>query len=113
MGTAENAAAGEIQKLSNKLITDTTMANRVAEWVRAALEGRRTLSGEYRADPSLDVFDMIAVESKYGMNNAIYVTSIEYTYNGAFRGKYEGRITEFKPEYWFAGELKAGDFDDG
>lgn len=113
MGTAENASAGEIQKLSNKLITDTTMANRVAEWVRVALEGRRTLSGEYRADPSLDVFDMIAVESKYGMNNAIYVTSIEYTYNGAFRGKYEGRITEFKPEYWFAGELKAGDFDDG
>lgn len=113
MGTAENASAGEIQKLSNNLITDETMANRVAEWVRATLEGRRTLSGEYRADPSLDVFDMIAVESKYGMNNAIYVTSIEYTYTGAFKGKYEGRITEFKPEYWYAGELRAGDFDDG
>ncbi len=113
MGTAENASAGEIQKLSNKLITDTTMANRVAEWVRATIEGRRTLSGEYRADPSLDVFDMIAVESKYGMNNAIYVTSIEYTYTGAFKGKYVGRITQFKPEYWYAGELRAGDFKDG
>lgn len=113
MGTAENAAAGEIQTLSNTLITDTTMANRVAEWVRATLEGRRTLTGEYRADPSLDVFDMIAVESKYGMNNAIYVTNVEYTYSGAFKGKYEGRITEFKPEYWYAGELRAGDFEDG
>lgn len=113
MGTAENVSAGEVQTLSNKLITDTTMANRVAEWVRKTLEGRRTLSGEYRADPTLDVFDIIAVESKYGMNNAIYVTSIEYTYSGAFRGKYEGRITEFKPEYWYAGELKAGDFDNG
>lgn len=113
MGTAENASAGEIQTLSNKLVTDQIMANRVAEWVRATLEGRRTLSGEYRADPSLDVFDMIAVESKYGMNNAIYVTSIEYTYNGAFKGKYEGRVTEFKPEYWYAGELRAGDFKDG
>jgi hypothetical protein len=113
MGTADNATVGEIQTLSNNLITDTTMANRVAEWVRATLEGRRTLSGEYRADPSLDVFDLIAVESKYGMNNAIFVTSIEYTYAGSFKGRYEGRITEFKPEYWYAGELRAGDFKDG
>ena len=113
MGTAENAVTGEIQTVSNRLITDTTMANRVAEWVRKTLEGRRTLSGEYRANPTLDVFDKIAVESKYGMNNAIYVTSIEYSYTGAFRGRYEGRITEFKPEKWYSGELKAGDFDNG
>lgn len=111
MGTAENGSAGEIQKLDNALITNETMANRVAEWVRKTLEGRRTLSGEYRADPTLDVFDKIAVESKYGMNNAIYVTSVEYTYAGAFRGKYEGRITAFVPEKWYSGELKAGDFD--
>jgi len=113
MGTAENGPAGEIQTLDNSLITDEIMANRVAEWVRKTLEGRRTLSGEYRADPSLDVFDKIAVESKYGMNNAIYVTNIEYSYAGAFKGRYEGRITEFKPDFWFAGELKAGDFKDG
>ena len=113
MGTADNAAAGEIQTLSNNLITDTTMANRVAEWVRTTLENRRTLSGEYRANPVLDVFDVIAVESKYGMNNAIFVTSIEYTYSGAFKGRYEGRITQFNPDYWYAGELKAGDFNNG
>ena len=113
MGTADNAAAGEIQKLSNKLITDSTMANRVAEWVRETLESRRTLSGEYRANPVLDVFDVIAVESKYGINNAIFVTSIEYSYSGAFKGKYEGRITQFNPDYWYAGELKAGDFNNG
>ena len=111
MGVAENASIGEIQTLDNKLITDELMANRVAEWVRKTLEGRRTLSGEYRADPTLDVFDKIAVESKYGMNNAIYVTSIEYSYTGAFSGRYEGRITEFVPEKWYSGELKAGDFD--
>ena len=113
MGTADNAAAGEIQTLSNNLITDTTMANRVAEWVRTTLERRRTLSGEYRANPVLDVFDVIAVESKYGMNNAIFVTSIEYNYSGAFKGRYEGRITQFNPDYWYAGELKAGDFNNG
>lgn len=110
MGVANNASAGEIQKLDNALITNEIMANRVAEWVRKTLEGRRILSGEYRADPTLDVFDKIAVESKYGMNNAIYVTSIEYSYTGAFRGKYEGRITAFVPEKWYSGELKAGDF---
>lgn len=112
MGTAENAPAGEIQTVDNSLITDEIMANRVAEWVRKTLEGRRTLSGEYRADPTLDVLDKIAVESKYGMNNAIYVTSIEYSYAGAFRGRYEGRITEFIPEKWYSGELKAGELSD-
>lgn len=112
MGVAENAPTGEIQKVDNKLITDELMARHVAEWVRETLKGRRTLSGEYRADPTLDVFDMIAVESKYGVNNAVYITSIEYSYTGAFRGKYEGRITEFVPEKWYSGELRAGDFDD-
>lgn len=113
LGTAENGSVGEIQTLDNALITNDVMARRVAEWVRKTLEGRRTLSGEYRADPTLDVFDKIAVESKYGMNNAIYVTNVEYTYAGAFRGKYEGRITEFTPEFWYSGELKAGDLKGG
>lgn len=109
LGTANNAAAGEVQTLENVMITDSTNALRVAEWVRQTLEGRKTLSGEYRADPRLDVFDKIAVESKYGVNNAIYITEIEYTYNGAFKGRYAGRVTDFDAEEWYSGELKSGE----
>jgi hypothetical protein len=109
LGTANNTSAGEIQTLENPMITNSTNAVRVAEWVRKTLESRKILSGEYRADPRLDVFDKIAVESKYGVNNAIYVTEITYTYNGSFKGKYTGRATVFDAEEWYSGELISGE----
>lgn len=109
LGTATNSASGEIQKVENALISNATRANHVAEWVRRTLENRKIVSGEYRADPSLDVLDKIAVESKYGINNAIYVTEIEYTYMGSFKGKYTGRATEFPAEKWYSGELISGE----
>lgn len=109
LGTAANSASGEIQKVENPLISDETRANHVAEWVRGMLENRKIVSGEYRADPTLDVLDKIAVESKYGTNNAIYVTEVEYSYTGAFRGKYTGRSTEFDIEVWHSGELISGE----
>lgn len=109
MGTAQNSTTGETQKVENPLISDETRANHVAEWVRGMLENRKIVSGEYRADPTLDVLDKIAVESKYGTNNAIYVTEIEYSYTGAFRGKYTGRSTDFDIEVWHSGELISGE----
>lgn len=109
LGSATNSAIGEVQTIENTLITTELMARRVAEWVRKALEGRRTLSGDYRADPTLDVFDKIAVESKYGANNAIYITEVEYSFSGAFKGRYAGRITDFESEKWYSGELISGE----
>ena len=93
LGTAENATAGEVQKVSNALITDATHATTVAQHIRDTLKERRTITGEYRADPTLDVFDTISVASKYG-DKRVIVTDIEYSYSGAFRGKYTGRMTE-------------------
>lgn len=109
LGTALYATTGEVQKVDNPLITNETRANHVAEWVRGTLENRKVIRGDYRADPTLDVLDKIAVESKYGINNAIYVTDVEYTYTGAFRGKYTGRATEFDVETWHSGELISGE----
>lgn len=109
LGIANNTASGEVQTLENIMIQDSTNAVRVAEWVRKTLESRKTLSGEYRADPRLDVFDKIAVESKYGVNNAVYVTELEYTYNGAFKGRYVGHVTKFDAAEWYSGELFSGE----
>lgn len=109
MSVANNSATGEIQTIQNALITNETAARRVAEWTRKTLMGRKTITGEYRADPSLDVLDKVAAESKYGSNNALYITDIKYTYNGAFRGVYTGRITEFDKEVWYSGELVSGE----
>ena len=109
MSIVNNAASGEVQTIQNELITNETAARRVAEWTRKTLNGRKTISGEYRADPSLDVLDKVAAESKYGTNNALYITDIKYTYNGAFRGVYTGRITDFDKEVWYSGELISGE----
>lgn len=79
---------GEVQKISNELIQNPTA---VAEWVRDALQGRKTLSGDFRADPRLDALDMVTVKNKYATNTVV-VTDVKYTYNGAFRGEYKGRV---------------------
>ena len=70
-------------------------AQRVAQAAANVLAGRKTIFGEYRADPSLDALDIVQVESKYAVNK-IVITDIEFsTTGGSFRGKYTGRLLEF------------------
>lgn len=87
-------SAGETQTVSNPLIGSAAQAEFVAKWVRDTLTTRKTVSGEYRADPRLDVFDIVAVASKYGDLQNVALTSIRYDFNGSFRGNYTGRLLE-------------------
>lgn len=82
--------SGETQTVDNPLIINQHQA--VAEWVRDTLVTRKTVSGEFRADPRLDVFDIVSVQSKYGDLATVAITDIKYTYNGSFRGSYDGRL---------------------
>ena len=91
MGTALNGSVGETQIVENPLIQNSTVANAVATWVKDCLKNRKTLTGEFRADPRLDALDKVTVENKYA-ENVVFITSIKYSYGGAFRGEYEGRI---------------------
>jgi hypothetical protein len=86
----QNDTDGEVQKVNNPLIP-STQAEAVGIWVKDTLKGRTTMNGEFRADPRLDALDKITVTNKYASSTVI-VTDIEYTYNGAFNGKYEGRV---------------------
>lgn len=92
-GVAVHGETGAVQEVSNPMITDVATANAVAEWCKECLKGRKTLSGTFRADPRLDVLDKVTVVSKYS-TSPVYITSIKYDYNGAFRGTYEGRVAE-------------------
>ena len=83
-------SSGETQTVDNPLIEEQYQA--VAEWVRDTLVTRKTVSGEFRADPRLDVFDLVTVQSKYGDLSRVAITDIKYTYNGSFRGNYTGRL---------------------
>jgi hypothetical protein len=93
MGTASNSISGNEQTIDNPLIVDTSTATAVAEWCRDCLKNRKIISGEFRADPRLDALDTITVVSKYG-SNAVQVTNVKYTYNGAFKGTFTGRVRD-------------------
>jgi len=82
------SATGETQAVSNPLIS-AERAPVVAAWARDYLLNRRVLTGEYRADPSLDPLDRAIVQNQYS-SSSVLITEIKYSYNGAFRGNYEG-----------------------
>ena len=104
------ADEGETQTISNPFISTEAQAAEVAQWVAKVLRFRKSISGEYRADPRADIFDRIAVESKYGVNNAVLITNIAYTYTGAFKGSYSGLISELAPiAAGYCGELYVGE----
>lgn len=93
MGLAANSVTGNIQTVDNPLIVNTATANAVAAWCRDCLKNRKIVSGEFRADPRLDALDTVTVVSKYG-SNSVQITNVKYTYNGAFKGTFEGRVAE-------------------
>jgi hypothetical protein len=88
------SANGETQSLMNEYIADATNAARVANWVSNILKNRKTISGEFRADPRLDLYDIVRVEDRYSRMLTVAITNIKYTFNGSFRGSYTGRILE-------------------
>ena len=85
---------GEVQTVNNDYIYNLTSAQTVAEWVSSVLKSRKTVSGEFRADPRLDLYDIVKVEDRYGRLLTVAITNIKYTFNGSFRGSYTGRILE-------------------
>lgn len=87
--------SGETQTVNNSLVNNLTQATNIAKWVKDTLSTRKTVSGDYRADPRLDVFDIVAVQSeKYGELPHVAITNIKYTYDGSFTGEYVGRVLE-------------------
>lgn len=85
------ASVGEQQTVDNDYVTSEEQAEVVAAWVRDVLQHRKTVNGEFRADPRLDVFDVVQVESKYGVISPVVITNIKYSYSGSFKGSFTGR----------------------
>ena len=83
---------GETQVVDNPLITSTAIAERVGGWVRDWLSYRKLITmGDWRADPRLDATDIITSENKYS-TDTVRMTSVKYTYAGAFKATGEGVI---------------------
>ncbi|NBI10271.1 hypothetical protein D1641_09645 [Colidextribacter sp. OB.20] len=99
---------GETQPISNPLISDEQAPN-TAAWAADYLQNRRTLSGNYRADPRLDPLDMVRNQNRFA-NTTVLITTVRYTWNGAFRGSYEGRGMDNASAYfYYAGDIYSGE----
>lgn len=86
------AYVGEVQTVDNPLITNVNTARDVAINTYKVLSNRKIISGEFRADMSLDALDNITIDSKYA-SSIVCVTDITYsTTGGAFKGTYTGRV---------------------
>ena len=86
------SGSGEVQTLNNEFIRTKEQAEVIAKWVCDSLRTRQQISGEYRGDPRLDLFDVVSIESKYGTIAGVVLTDIKYTFTGAFRATYSGYI---------------------
>lgn len=82
---------GETISLDNPLITSQERAITIGSWVKEYMKNRMLLTSEWRADPRLDALDVVNNENDYGVNQVI-MTTVSYSYNGAFRGSGEGRV---------------------
>lgn len=69
--------------------TDALAAKYINWW-----KHREVVSGEFRADPRLELFDVVSVETKYGTLSPVMITYLRYSYNGSFRATYEGKVIE-------------------
>ena len=84
-------SSGEVQTVHNDFVRSEADAHSVAEKTARILRSRTTYTGEFRADPRLDVLDMVTLRNKYSDHPAM-ILSIEYsTTGGGFKGKYSGR----------------------
>ena len=100
--------SGETQTVDNPLINTESQAQTIARWVRDMLEMRKMVSGEYRADPRLDLFDIVSVQSKYGAITPVVITNITYSYTGSFRATYKGRVIPSKNDTAVLGNFILG-----
>lgn len=78
--------------VDNRLIGEFTIDYGV--WIAEILSNRTVVTGEFRADPRLDLFDVVKVETKYGTLTPVVITRIKYTFSGTFWGTFEGRLID-------------------
>ena len=79
--------------MDNPLITSESRATAIGEWVENYMKNRIVLDMSWRVDPRIDALDVITNDNGYNVNNVI-MTSVNFKYNGAFRGTLEGCILD-------------------
>lgn len=82
---------GETIVIDNPLIVDNKRATAIGTWVGSHLSHRMSLAPTWRADVRLDALDVVTHKNQH-RDEALLVTDVKFTYNGAFRGTGEGKV---------------------
>ncbi len=101
---------GEVQTLENDFISTEEQALEIADWVSRNLRSRKKISGEWRGDPRLDVYDTVQVETKYGLKEKVILTEINLSFTGAFKMTYTGYVDQsaYTVDH-YSGEIYTGE----
>ena len=105
--TIISGSSGLTQSVENPLIIDHHRAVVVGNWVADVLRKRITLTGEFRADPRLDVLDRVTIQHQSGQDSIAVLSSLKFTFNGTWRGTYEARVLEPYSAAGYVGESYA------
>lgn len=84
--------SGETQTLTNNFISTSEQAKEVSKWVCDSLRARQKISGNFRSDLRMDLYDIVSVANKYGIVYGVVLTEIKVTFSGAFRTTYKGQV---------------------
>lgn len=73
---------GEICPLDNPLITDSSRARIIGEWIAAYLRSRNSYEAKFRQDFALDINDVIYVKSDFEEKIPARITKLQYQLPG-------------------------------
>lgn len=80
---------GSDQTVDNPILNDVMQSFAVMNWVYNTLTtGREKLSGTFRADPRVDLFDVITIVGA-SRTYTVCLTGLSMTFSGAWRGSYQ------------------------
>lgn len=89
--TVPIGTVGETITIDNPLITDDDRAVAIGTWVGTHLSHRVSIAPAWRSDVRLDALDVVKHQNQH-REEALLVTDVKITYNGAFRGTGEGKV---------------------
>lgn len=74
--------SGEICPMDNPLVTDTSRAKSLGEWVAEYLKARNSYDANFRQDFTLDINDVVLIKSDFEENIPARVTKLQYKLPG-------------------------------
>ena len=84
-------ASGDIVTWNNPLVSDTAMAQDIADWLGDYYNGDVTYQIPWRGDPRVDANDLFNLELKTGETTLIRAYQNELSFNGGWSGTLQAR----------------------